>query len=953
MAKVRVYELAKEFNMTNKALLTKLEEIGVEVKSHMSSLEDDQVNYIKKKLFGKEKLVAEVKVKPSVIRRRKMPAESKPPETTAGEQAEETPSPAEEKKDREASEEKETPPDREETKSASETVAADQEAETEQKAPDAEQETEEAASEPAEESMPSRETSEDAEEETSQEAADAPAAQEEPTPADEKETVPDQEATDEEKKPKTKKRKKKKSEPAKIVKLAEADTVAELKNRNEEKGPERAPEQKKKAEKGAKEKARQHKPEKEEKAARRRKAETGKTSPEKDFPVEAPPPPLDDASEEAKRKKKKDKRRKKEQEEEALQRKRTKKKKAVVEGDALYEKGYGRKKIKKRDARSKKGKFQKTQITTPKAVKRRIKIDEVIELSDLAKRMGIKANEMIQKLMGMGVMVTVNQTIDFDTAALVAAEFGYEVEKASFEEDVLLAKQEAQDDEGETIARAPVVTIMGHVDHGKTSLLDVIRKSKITAGEAGGITQHIGAYKVEIPNGEITFLDTPGHAAFTSMRARGAQITDLVVLVVAADDGVMPQTIEAINHSKEAGVPVVVAVNKMDKPNADPTRVMRELADHGVLAEDWGGDVVFVNVSAKAETGIDELLEMILLQSEVLELEANPDRKAFGYVVESRLDTGRGAVATVLVQHGTLRDGESVVCGLHSGKIRAMIDDLGNKTHETGPSTPVEIVGLSGVPDAGDEVVAVASEKDAKQISEHRLQKQRAKELAKKSRANLEKLFTNMGTQDVKELKLIVKADVHGSIEALTDSLKDMAREDVDIKVVHAAAGTVNESDVSLAAVSDAIIIGFNVRPTPQVSKIAKEEGIDMRFYDIIYDVINDISAALDGLMPSKFEEHVIGRAEVRDTFVVPGVGTIAGSYVLEGKVVRNKKARLLRDGVVKCDSELSSLKRYKDDAKEVMQGYECGIGIQKFNDIKVNDIIECYEIIEKRPGSE
>jgi translation initiation factor IF-2 len=437
------------------------------------------------------------------------------------------------------------------------------------------------------------------------------------------------------------------------------------------------------------------------------------------------------------------------------------------------------------------------------------------------------------------------------------------------------------------------------------------------------------------------------------MRSRGAQITDIVVLVVAADDGVMPQTIEAINHSKQAGVPVVVAVNKMDKPGADPSRITRELAEHDLLAEAWGGDVIFVEVSAKAETGIDNLLEMILLQSEVLELKANPDKSAFGYVVESRLDTGRGPVATILVQEGTLREGDSIVCGLHSGKIRAMINDLGERSETAGPSTPVEIIGLNGVPEAGDEVVTVASDKDAKQISEHRMQKQRAKELAKQSRASLEKLFQNMGAEDVREMRIIVKADVQGSIEALNDSLRELAKEEVEIKIIHSAPGAVNESDISLAVVSDAIIIGFNVRPTPHIRKVAKEEGVDMRFYDIIYDVINDIKAVMEGLMPSTFEENVIGRAEVRNTFVVPKVGTIAGSYVLEGKVQRGKKIRLLRDGVVKCDSELSSLKRYKDDAKEVVQGYECGIGIQKFNDIKLNDIIECYEVVEKRPGQE
>ena len=626
------------------------------------------------------------------------------------------------------------------------------------------------------------------------------------------------------------------------------------------------------------------------------------------------------------------------------------KKKSVVEGDALY-RGRGRKKRGKKDSRGKKGNFQKTQITTPKAIKRRVKIDEAIELAELAKRMGIKANEMIVKLMGMGVMATVNQTIDFDTAALVAAEFNFEVEKASFEEETLLSVVEEEVEADEDLQSCPpVVTIMGHVDHGKTSLLDVIRESKITSGEAGGITQHIGAYNVETPNGgRITFLDTPGHAAFTAMRSRGAKVTDIVILVVAADDGVMPQTIEAINHAKAADVPVVIAVNKMDKAGADPDRVMRELSEHGLLAEDWGGSAIFVKVSAKTGEGIDDLLEMVLLQAEVLELKANPDRNATGYVVESRLDTGRGSVATVLVKQGTLKDGDPIVCGLHSGRIRAMIDDTGNRIETAGPATPVEIVGLTGVPDAGDEFIAVASDKDAKQIASHRMQKQRAKELAKKSRANLEKMFENLGTAEVKELKLIVKADVQGSIEALNDSLKDLAKDEVDVKIVHSGAGTINESDVALAGVSDAIIIGFNVRPTPQIRRMAKDEHVDMRFYDIIYDVINDIKTALDGMMPSTFEEIIIGRAEVRETFVVPKMGTIAGCAIVEGKVVRGKKVRLLRDGVIKCDTELSSLRRFKDDVKEVDQGFECGIGLEKYNDIKIGDAIECYEVEERK----
>ncbi len=736
-----------------------------------------------------------------------------------------------------------------------------------------------------------------------------------------------------------KKKKKHKSTPAKIVKIADPRVLENLRKIKSPEDKKRTPQREEtRLDRGARKPVQQRKP-LPQKEAGYKKPVRGAQVPGPDIVM---PPDADSTL------RKKDRRRDIPESDFSVKRKK-RKKKSVVEGNDLY-KGRGRKKRSKKDNKAKKGNFQKTQITTPKAIKRRIKIDEAIELAELAKRMGIKANEMIAKLMTMGVMATVNQTIDFDTATLVATEFDFEVEKASFEEDMLLSIQTEKDDEGDLIESPPVVTIMGHVDHGKTSLLDVIRKSKITSGEAGGITQHIGAYNVETPNGgRITFLDTPGHAAFTAMRSRGARVTDIVILVVAADDGVMPQTMEAINHAKAAEVPVVVAVNKMDKVGADPDRIMRELSEHDLLSEEWGGNVIFVKVSAKTGEGIDELLEMIILQSEVLELKANPDRKATGYVVESRLDVGRGSVATVLVKQGTLRDGDPIVCGLHSGRIRAMIDDSGKRIQSAGPSTPVEIVGLTGVPDAGDEFIAVDSDKDAKQIAGHRMQKQRAKELAKKSRVNLEKMFENLGSAEIKELKLIVKADVHGSIEALNDSLKDLAKEEVDIRIVHSGAGTINESDVALAAVSDAIIIGFNVRPSPQIRKMAKDENVDMRFYDIIYNVINDIKAALDGMMPSTFHEIIIGRAEVRDTFVVPKMGTIAGCHVVEGKVVRGKKIRLLRDGVIKCDTALSSLRRFKDDVKEVDQGYECGIGLEKYNDIKVGDAIECYEVEERK----
>ncbi len=623
------------------------------------------------------------------------------------------------------------------------------------------------------------------------------------------------------------------------------------------------------------------------------------------------------------------------------------KKKEVIEGNDLYSKGKKSRKRKKPFKGKKAVNGQKTLITTPKAIKRRIKIDETITLSDLARRMGIKANEMIAKLMGMGVMVTVNQTIDFDTASIVAAEFKYELEKASFEEEIILNTEDI--DSGNMVTRPPVVTIMGHVDHGKTSLLDMIRKTKtrITDTEAGGITQHIGAYSVNTDKGMIAFLDTPGHEAFTAMRSRGAGVTDMVILVVAADDGVMPQTLEAISHAKAADVPIIVAVNKIDKPGADPERVKRELAEAGLAPDDWGGESVFVNVSAKIGTGIDDLLEIVLLQAEMKDLKANPDRLARGYIVESRLDPGRGPVATVLIQQGSLHAGEPVVCGIRFGRIRSLMNDLGEVIDVAGPSLPVEITGLAGVPNCGDELIAVVNEKSAKQVSAHRAQKQRAKELAKTSKMSLEKLYEKLSKGTVVNLNLIIKADVHGSIEAVTDSLLKLSNENVKINIIHSATGTVTESDVSLAVVSEAIIVGFNVRPDARVRAIAAEEHVDMRFYDIIYDLIANIENAIIGLMPSTFKEHLLGIAKIREVFHIPKTGSIAGAYITNGKIERSRSVRLLREGIVIYEGKISSLRRFKDDVKEVLTGFECGIGIENYNDIKTGDSIECFYMEE------
>jgi translation initiation factor IF-2 len=975
MAKIRVYELAKDLNMTNKALLNKMKELKIEVKSHMSSLKDSDISKIKKKCLEKtKKKQKDVQSKQPVIRRRKQTAEEiADPEIEETIEVQKETKPEQEevvKKKKPVKEEKKLKPavvsedtseesekeikkdvekkERKTSVSATEKVSPKSKKKkskparivgplvTESVEPESEPESE---TEKSDTSSGKKKKSKAAVAELkaekraiskSEEQKPEPEKQKEKSSKKEKEAAAVPEEKEKKEKEKKPKKRKKKAVPAKIVQIADPSVLKNLKKNKP--GDERKKAKSSRPKPGARKKQFQ------------KKDQVKPSSPVSSgavIPSVEPLKPGDD---------KRNKRKAGFDTDKPFAKRKKRKKKSVIEGDALYKGGRGRKKRGRKDSRGKKGNFQQTQITKPKAIKRRIKIDEAIELAELAKRMGIKANEMIAKLMGMGVMATVNQTIDFDTAVLVATEFDFEVEKASFEEETLLDMVGGDDDEGKQIGRAPVVTIMGHVDHGKTSLLDVIRKSKITSGEAGGITQHIGAYNVKTPNGgQIAFLDTPGHAAFTAMRARGAQVTDIVILVVAADDGVMPQTKEAINHSKAAGVPVVVAVNKMDKEGADPDRVMRELSEFDLLPEDWGGDTIFVKVSAKSGEGIDELLEMILLQSEVLELKANPDKKASGYVVESRLDTGRGPVATVLVKQGTLTDGDSVVCGLYSGKIKAMIDDGGNRFDNAGPSTPAEIVGLNGVPDAGDEFVAVASEKDAKQIAGHRMQKQRAKELAKKSRANLTKMFENLGAAEIKELRLIVKADVQGSIEALNESLKDLAKDEVDVKIVHSGTGTINDSDIALAAVSDAIIVGFNVRPNPQIRIMAKEENVDMRFYDIIYDVINDIKAALEGMMPSTFHENIIGQADVRDTFVIPKMGTIAGCQITQGKVVRGKNVRLLRDGVIKRDTQISSLRRFKNDVKEVEQGFECGIGLEKFNDIKVGDVIECYEVEERK----
>ncbi len=606
-----------------------------------------------------------------------------------------------------------------------------------------------------------------------------------------------------------------------------------------------------------------------------------------------------------------------------------------------------------RKGRKRKGKNggKKEQLTSApaaetKAIKKRIRVFETISVGDLAKRMGIKANEVIAKLMDLGGLATMNQSLDVDTATLVAADFGYEVEQGMTDELEVINLQE-QELGGEEVARPPVVTVMGHVDHGKTSILDAIRKTDVAEGEAGGITQHIGAYHVLAPSGDVVFVDTPGHAAFTEMRSRGAKVTDIVVLVVAADDGVMDQTREAIAHARAAEVPIVVAVNKIDKDNADTERVKRELSEFGLIPEDWGGDTIFCETSAKRHIGIEELLESIHLQAEILELKADANRKARGTVIEAQLHKGRGPLATVLVQGGTLHIGDYFVAGRYSGKVRSLTNDRSVQVKEAGPSMPVEVQGLSGVPQAGDEFIVVTDEKMAKNVSESRRLKARESELASASKVSLDNLFEKMAEQELKELRVVLRADVQGTLEAFGQAVEKLSTDAIRVRVLHEDTGSITENDVHLAAASEAVIIGFNVRPTVKVKELAEQENVDIRTYDVIYHALEDIEKAMVGMLEPTFVERVIGTAVVRETFHVPKVGTVAGCAVIDGKIERSASVRVMRDGVVIYTGKIDSLKRFKDDVKEVLTGYECGISVENFNDIKLDDQLEAFVMDE------
>jgi translation initiation factor IF-2 len=860
MSKTRVYELAREFGIESKEFITKIEQLGIAVKSHSSTLSDDDVDRIRRELTLGEHKVVEERVKSTVIRRRRIVEESAVSVEAVETGEEEAEAPAA----REAA-----PPVKEIKKEKIPEVSA---AAPEEKRPRKEEKERKIEEVPQEKAAP--------------EEPEAPPAAEPPVAVREPEAAPPAET---------------KKEPPK-----------------EKMTPQKAP------------------------APPIQEPAAGDRAPGDQVKPVAPPEEGAEEGEEKKLEKKK-----KRSVEVVVDEFPTTKKKAAVkqrverkarriDRDIDDEQETARRAARKQAP----VRMKKTEITTPKAIKRRVKVGDAIRVGDLAKKMGVKASDVIAKLISLGMMVTINQSIDFDVASLVAADFGYQIEQTGFDYDEVIQHVEASPEK--LLPRAPVVTVMGHVDHGKTSLLDAIRETRVIDGEAGGITQAIGAYHVHINDRDIVFVDTPGHEAFTSMRARGAQVTDIVILVVAADDGVMDQTIEAINHSRAAGVPMIVAINKIDKPGANPDHIKQRLSDLGLVPEAWGGDTIYAEISAKMRIGIEDLLELILLQADIMELKADPDRLARGIIVEATLDKGRGPVATVIIQEGTLHEGDAFVSKTEYGRVRALINDKGQRVPSAGPSMPVEVIGFSKVPKAGMDFVGVEDEKKARGIADYLTIKEREKELSQSSKITLEQLYDRI-REGVKEFNVIIKGDVQGSIEAISEALLRLSTDDVKLKVIHSSTGTVTETDVLLASASDAIIIGFNVRPDARVAEMAEKEGVEIKLYDVIYDAINDVKAAMVGLLEPLYKDVVQGRAEVRDLFKIPRIGTIAGSYVLDGKMVRNSNLRLVRDGIIVYDGKMVSLRRFKDDAREVQSGFECGIGLDGFNDIRVGDIIESY----------
>jgi len=896
MAKIRVYELAKELGMDSKELEDKLKAGGLDIKNHMSVLDDSSYGKAMDIIKGAatSQVIEEKRLNPGVIRRRK--------KVVAVEQEIHEPEPATKRPER--------------IGKAVEVAAAQVEEKVQVSAKE---------KHPAEETPAHRETHLHKKPHVSEGpavaeeplvAAKGPAVKEdapgqvehapgEEIPAEKQAPAPAEMAPVTDKKAK----KKQKDRPARIISMPEHGPLKEAIARKKN---ERTP-------------AKAH-----------------------DARMPAVPdmgPPYDEEGEEKRPvKKKKDKKRgekdKKELEADVHIRH---KKLEIFERADLYEDRKPRAKDKKGQKGGEVKRLKHTEITTPKAIKRRIKIQESVTVVELAKAMGVKAVELVKKLVALGVMANLNNTIDFDTAVLAADEFGYELELDQFEMESII--EEVKDRPEDLKARPPVVTIMGHVDHGKTSLLDRIRSSNIADGESGGITQHIGAYYVNAKGGDIVFLDTPGHEAFTAMRARGAKVTDIIVLVVAADDGVMPQTREAVDHARAANIPIIVAINKIDKPAANPDKVIRELAELNLAPEEWGGTTIFGRISAKTGEGIDALMELILLQAEILELKANPDKPARGTIIEAKLDKNKGSVATVLIKEGTLKPSDFFICGGNYGKVRAMNNHRGTRMISAGPSMPVEIYGISGVPMAGDEFIVVKDERIARQIVDYRQVKQKEKERARTIIVNLEGLYEKIKEGKIKELNIILKTDVQGSLEALSEALVKLGTEEVKIRMIHSSTGAIKESDVMLASASGAVIIAFRVRANPRVKEVAEKENVDINYYDVIYNLIDDIRKAMAGLLEPISKEIVIGRADIKEIFNVPKIGTVAGCYVTDGHIERNAMIRLLRDDVVVFDGKMASLRRFKGDVKDVASGYECGIGLENFQDIKPGDVFEVYKI--------
>jgi translation initiation factor IF-2 len=943
VVKVRIHELAKELKMENKDLIKLLEKMGLAVKSVQSTLDDSDVERVKNQIsLSKKEGVVEQRVKPTVIRRRVMkeePAPEPPPPPPKEERkpaVEAKPPVAKKGEVRPPVVKKEGKPEAAKILAEAPVEVPKKKVEIKAEVPPPKAEEVKAAPEPAAIPVPPAAPPPPVKEEEKKPEAPvgikpAPVAEVPPKPrgaepkvegvppTDKTAAVPVEKPKPPEKPPKPKK----KYEPAKIIERPSVPPPSLVKEREQFPG-ERRP--------------------------------AGPPKPPIILQRPAPPSAARPASptavseEERGRRKRKLKKDVEVLEEGKPGRVRviSTKKRAFKEYDSQRDDQVARPFVFEREPKQRvvtRTKMAKPEITVPKAIKRKIRISEAILVGELAKRMGVKVSEVIKKLMGLGLMVTINQAIDAEAASLVAADFGYEVEKTGIELEDLI--EEREDKAEDLQLRPPVVTIMGHVDHGKTSLLDAIRQTNVTAGEAGGITQHIGAYTVDVDHRKVVFLDTPGHEAFTAMRARGAKVTDIVILVVAADDGVMNQTVEAINHAKAANVPLIVAINKIDKPNANPDRVKQNMTEYGLVPEAWGGQTIMAEISAKQKIGLQELLELILLQAEVLELKANPSRAMTGTVIEAKLDRGRGPVATILVQDGTLHVGDSFVCGTYFGRVRAMINDRGEKMEEAGPSTPVEVIGFSSVPLAGESFAVVTDEKKAKDLAAQRTQKQRELELTKSSRVTLEDFYKKMKKGVVKDLKLILKADVQGSIEALAEALGRLSTEAVRVNILHSSVGAINESDCMLASASEAIILGFGVKMEPSAQGVAEQEKIDIRFYSVIYDAIEDVRKAMEGLLEPIYEKHLMGKAKVLQIFNITRVGVVAGSLVSEGKIIRGSKAHVVRDGKTIHEGEISTLKRVKDDVKEVVSGYDCGITVGGFQNFQVNDVIESY-VVEK-----